>query len=126
MTEDVEEIMVRVPQSKSNPYDDEKIVIKSKFTDWFSLSVWSGIWKQITSGVGFWGTFRPIIAVILSLVPFLYLGQHFNRKHQRGFDWTFLQIPLSFTLILWVLLFFWSIFDAWRDASMIVSENSAP
>ena len=81
------------------------------------------IWNLITAGVGVWGTFRPIIAITFSLIPFLYLGQHFNRKHQRGSDYFFLQIPLSFTLILWVLLYFWSIFDAWRDASVIVSRS---
>ena len=81
------------------------------------------IWNQITAGVGVWGTFRPIIAITLSLIPFLYLGQHFNRKHQRGSDYFFLQIPLSFTLILWVILYFWSIFDAWRDASVIVARS---
>jgi hypothetical protein len=27
-----------------------------------------------------------------------------------------LQIPLALTIVLWVLLYVWSIFDAWRDA----------
>lgn len=89
-----------------------------------SLALSKTIWNEITAGVGIWGAFRPIIAVILSLVPFLYLGQHFNRNHRRASDWFLLQIPLAFTLVLWVLLYFWSIFDAWRDASIIVSKQS--
>tara|TARA_B100001778_G_scaffold154278_1_gene126741 strand:+ start:691 stop:1020 length:330 start_codon:yes stop_codon:yes gene_type:complete len=89
-----------------------------------SLALSKTIWNEITAGVGIWGAFRPIFAVILSLVPFLFLGQHFNRNHRRGSDWFLLQIPLAFTLILWVLLYLWSIFDAWRDASIIVSQQS--
>ena len=89
-----------------------------------SLALSKTIWNEITAGVGIWGAFRPIFAVILSLVPFLFMGQHFNRNHRRGSDWFLLQIPLAFTLILWVLLYLWSIFDAWRDASIIVSQQS--
>jgi len=89
-----------------------------------SLALSKTIWNEITAGVGIWGAFRPIFAVILSLIPFLFLGQHFNGNHRRGSDWFLLQIPLAFTLILWVLLYFWSIFDAWRDASIIVSKKS--
>ena len=89
-----------------------------------SLALSKTIWNEITAGVGIWGAFRPIFAVILSLIPFLFLGQHFNRNHRRGSDWFLLQIPLAFTLVLWVLLYFWSIFDAWRDASIIVSKKS--
>ena len=82
------------------------------------------IWHEISAGIGVWGTFRPIVAVALAIVPFLYLGQHFNRKHQRGSDFFFLQIPLSFTLILWIALYAWSVFDAWRDSSRIVANAS--
>jgi hypothetical protein len=82
------------------------------------------IWHEISAGIGVWGTFRPIVAVALAIVPFLYLGQHFNRKHQRGSDFFFLQIPLSFTLILWIALYAWSVFDAWKDSNIIVSKNS--
>ena len=74
------------------------------------------IWREITFGVGTWGALRPLIAAVLAAVPFLFLGQHFNREHRRGFEWGFLQIPLAFTLILWIGLYLWSIFDAWRDA----------
>ena len=74
------------------------------------------IFAQITSGVGFWGSFQPIIAIIFSLVPFLFLGQHFNRSHQKGIDFTLLQIPLALTGILWIGLYLWSIFDARNEA----------
>jgi hypothetical protein len=74
------------------------------------------IWREITFGVGMWGALRPLIAALLAAVPFLFLGQHFNRQHQRATDWSLLQIPLALTIVLWVLLYVWSIFDAWRDA----------
>ena len=88
-----------------------------------SLALSKTIWHEITAGVGIWGTFRPVFAVVLSLVPFLFLGQHFNRKHRRATDWFLLQIPLAFTLVLWILLYVWSIIDAWKDASIIVSHS---
>jgi len=103
--------------------DDEIEVVVSSDKSVDSVAIGKTIWNEITGGVGIWGTFRPIIAVTLSLIPFLFLGQHFNRNHQRGFDFFFLQIPLAFTLILWVGLYIWSIFDAWREASIIVSES---
>ena len=59
------------------------------------------IWREITFGVGTWGALRPIFAVLLSIIPFLYLGQHFNRQHRRGGDWFLLQIPLALTIVLW-------------------------
>ena len=70
----------------------------------------------LTGGVGPWGAFRPLVAGALALIPFIYLGQHFNREHQRGFEFTLLQIPLGLTLILFPLLYFWSIFDAYQTA----------
>ena len=105
--------------------DDSEIevVVPVEETEIDSLKLGKTIWNEITAGVGIWGAFRPVFAVILSLVPFLYLGQHFNRRHQRGFDWFLLQIPLAFTLVLWVLLYVWSVFDAWRDASVIVAKS---
>ena len=54
-----------------------------------SIALGKTIWNEITAGVGIWGAFRPVFAVVLSLIPFLYLGQHFNRNHQRGFANTF-------------------------------------
>jgi len=80
------------------------------------------IWREITFGVGTWGAMRPIFAVLLSIIPFLYLGQHFNREHRRGLDWLLLQIPLALTIILWLGLYLWSIFDAWRDAIAFKSQ----
>ena len=77
--------------------DDSEIevVVPVEETDIDSLELGKTIWNEITAGVGIWGAFRPVFAVVLSLVPFLYLGQHFNRRHQRGFDWFLLQIPLA-------------------------------
>ena len=80
------------------------------------------IWREIFLGVGMWGAFRPIFAGLLAAIPGLFLGQHFNRKHQRAFDWTLLQIPLALTIVLYVPLWLWSIYDAWRDATVIVSQ----
>ena len=55
--------------------------------------------SEITGGVGPWGALRPLIATALALIPFLYLGQHFNRQHSKAFDWFALQIPLLFCLL---------------------------
>ena len=99
------EIVVQIPRN-------ERINKKGNF-----LKV---IFAQITSGVGFWGSLQPIIAIIVSLVPFLFLGQHFNRSHQKGFDFTLLQIPLALTGILWIGLYLWSIFDAWNEAQKFI------
>ena len=74
------------------------------------------IWREITFGVGTWGALRPLVAALLAAVQFLFLGQHFNRQHRRAAEWSFLQIPLALTLLLWIGLYLWSIFDAWRDA----------
>ena len=104
--------------------DDEdviEVVVPVDEIEINSLAAGKTIWIEITAGVGVWGAMRPIFAVALSLVPFLFLGQHFNKKHGKGKDWFLLQIPLAFTLVLWVLLYIWSIFDAWRDSSTIVS-----
>ena len=80
------------------------------------------IWTELTAGVGAWGSLKPLIAGALAVVPFLFLGQHFNRQHQKGFDWMLLQLPLVLTLILWPVLWAWSIFDAYRVAMIAVSE----
>ena len=81
------------------------------------------IWREITFGVGTWGALRPLITALLAVVPFLFLGQHFNREHRRGIEWGFLQIPLAFTIVLWVGLYLWSIFDAWRDAVAFMANR---
>ena len=80
------------------------------------------IWDELTAGVGAWGSLKPLIAGALAAIPFLFLGQHFNRQHQKGLDWKLLQIPLALTIILWFVLWAWSIFDAYRVAMMTVSE----
>ena len=80
------------------------------------------IWTELTAGVGAWGSLKPLIAGALAVVPFLFLGQHFNRQHQKGFDWTLLQLPLVLTILLWPVLWAWSIFDAYRVAMIGVSE----
>lgn len=80
------------------------------------------IWTELTAGVGAWGSLKPLIAGALAVMPFLFLGQHFNRQHQKAFDWMLLQLPLVLTLILWPVLWLWSIFDAYRVAMIEVSE----
>jgi hypothetical protein len=84
------------------------------------------IWREVTFGIGVWGTARPIIAVIVAIVPFAYLGQHMNREHRKAFDYTLLQIPLALSIFLWPLLYLWSIVDAWRGATAIVSKGGLP
>ncbi|MBD13808.1 MAG: hypothetical protein CMJ72_01435 [Planctomycetaceae bacterium] len=81
------------------------------------------IWTELTAGVGAWGSLKPLVAGVLAAVPFLFLGQHFNRQHQKGFDWMLLQLPLGLTIILWPVLWAWSIFDAYRVAMVAVSEG---
>ena len=87
-----------------------------------TLSVLRIIWTELTAGVGAWGSLKPLIAAVLAAVPFLFLGQHFNRQHQKGFDWMLLQLPLVLTLVLWPVLWLWSIIDAYRVAMIGVSE----
>ena len=88
----------------------------------FPVRIVKEIWREITFGVGTWGALRPLVAAVLAAVPFLFLGQHFNRQHRRGIEWSFLQIPLAFTVLLWLGLYLWSIFDAWRDAVSVMGE----
>tara|TARA_B100001142_G_C14061592_1_gene549836 strand:+ start:52 stop:393 length:342 start_codon:yes stop_codon:yes gene_type:complete len=96
---------------------------KSGILEWRPIRLVRAIWKEITFGVGAWGTLRPLITALLAAVPFLFLGQHFNRQHRRGFDWTLLQIPLALTVILWVGLWGYSIFDAWKEATQKVAAQ---
>jgi len=87
------------------------------------LRVIQEIWREITFGVGTWGAFRPVFTVLVALIPFLFLGQHFNREHQKATDWSLLQIPLALTILLWIGLYLWSIFDAWKNALNVVHGN---
>ena len=105
MVSEAEEIVVHLPQENV----DRSNVLKV-------------IWLQLTSGIGLWGSFKPIIAVIIAMIPFLFLGQHFNREHRRAIDWTLLQIPLIFTVFFWIGLYFWSIFDAWMVSTQSVKD----
>ena len=77
------------------------------------------IWKEFTFGVGAWGTLRPLLTALLAAVPFLFLGQHANRQHRKAFGWSLLQIPLALTIVLWIGLWLYSIFDAWRAATQL-------
>ncbi len=81
------------------------------------------IWHELTAGVGAWGSLKPLLAASLAAIPFLFFGQHFNRQHQKGLDWTLLQIPLLLTIVLWPILWVWSIVDAYRVAMLDVTEN---
>ena len=80
------------------------------------------IWTELTAGVGAWGSLKPLVAGVLAAIPFFFLGQHFNRQHQKGFDWMLLQLPLGLTIILWPVLWAWSIIDAYRVAMVAVSD----
>ena len=75
------------------------------------------IWREITFGVGTWGALRPLVATaVLATVPFLFLGQHFNRQHRRGFGGGVSPDSVGVDPHFVVSLYLWSIFDAWRDA----------
>jgi len=106
----------------------EEYVVELEVDDESStMGVISVIWRELSGGIGPWGALRPIFAVALSLVPFLFLGQHFNREHRKGAEWFLIQFPLILSLVLWPVLFVWSIADAWWVSSGIVasSENEA-
>ena len=87
-----------------------------------TLGVMGVIWYELSGGIGPWGALRPIVALAISLVPFLYLGQHFNREHRKGGEWFLIQFPLILSLVLWPVLYFWSIADAWWVSSGIVAS----
>mgnify|MGYP006146500995 FL=1 len=97
---------------------------KKGISDWRPVRLFREIWREITFGVGAWGTLRPLVTALLATIPFLFLGQHLNRQHRKAFDWTMLQVPLALTIVLWVGLWFYSIFDAWREAAKLISAKS--
>ena len=113
-TDDGEDLVVSLPTNSS------KSTGLGRIRD--TLGAIRLIWTELTAGVGAWGSLKPLIAGALAAVPFLFLGQHFNRQHQKGFDWMLLQLPLVLTLILWPVLWLWSIIDAYRVAMMAVSD----
>ena len=80
------------------------------------------IWHELSGGIGPWGALRPLFAVALSLVPFLFLGQHFNRQHQKAFGFFLIQLPLILSVVMWPILFFWSIVDAWWVSGRIIAK----
>ena len=92
--------------------------------DWRPIRLFREIWREITFGVGAWGTLRPLVTALLAIIPFLFLGQHFNRQHRKAVDWMMLQIPLALTIVLWIGLWFYSIFDAWREATKQIAAKS--
>ncbi|MDP7001813.1 MAG: hypothetical protein QGH90_07925 [Candidatus Poseidoniaceae archaeon] len=100
----------------------EEIVVSLSNSREKNSNIVKVIWLQLTSGIGIWGSFKPLIVVLLALIPFAFLGQHFNREHQKAFDWTLLQIPLSFTIIFWIGLYAWSVVDAWGVATQSVKD----
>ena len=87
-----------------------------------ALGVIGVIWHELSGGIGPWGALRPLVALALSLVPFLYLGQHFNRQHRKALGCFVIQLPLIFSVVLWPVLFIWSIVDAWWVSSGIVAK----
>ena len=87
-----------------------------------TLGVIGVIWYELSGGIGPWGTLRPLVALAISLVPFLYLGQHFNRQHRKALGYFVIQLPLIFSVVLWPVLFIWSIVDSWWVSSVIVAK----
>ncbi len=86
------------------------------------LGVIRVIWSEISGGIGPWGTLRPLFTLLLSLIPFLFLGQHLNRQHEKANGWFLIQLPLLFTIILWFSLYLWSIGDALWVSSRLVAK----
>ena len=80
------------------------------------------IWYELSGGIGPWGALRPLVAVAISLVPFLFLGQHFNRQHRKAFGYFLIQLPLILSVVMWPILYVWSIADAWWVSSRIIAR----
>lgn len=87
-----------------------------------TLGVVSAIWGELSGGIGPWGAARPLFAFALAMVPLLFLGQHFNRQHRKASEWFLIQFPLILSLVLWPVLYVWSIADAWWVSSGIVAS----
>ena len=80
------------------------------------------IWYELSGGIGPWGALRPLVAVVISLVPFLFLGQHFNRQHRKAFGYFLIQLPLILSVVMWPILYVWSIADSWWVSSRIIAK----
>ena len=80
------------------------------------------IWYELSGGIGPWGALRPLVAVAISLVPFLFLGQHFNRQHRKAFGYFLIQLPLILSVVMWPILYVWSIVDSWWVSSRIIAK----
>ena len=80
------------------------------------------IWYELSGGIGPWGALRPLVAGVISLVPVLFLGQHFNRQHRKAFGYFLIQLPLILSVVMWPILYVWSIADAWWVSSRIVAK----
>jgi len=109
--------------------DDHELVVQYPTNQKKSItnrivSTLKTIFHEITFGVGTWGAMRPMFTAVLAGIPFLFLGQHFNKEHGKARDWTLLQIPLALTVVLWIGLWLFSIFDAWKTATGIVATSN--
>ena len=87
--------------------DDHELVVQYPTNEKKSIanrivSTLKTIFHEITFGVGTWGAMRPMFTAVLAGIPFLFLGQHFNKEHAKARDWTLfkflLHSPLSFGL----------------------------
>ncbi|MEK9731268.1 MAG: hypothetical protein VW230_05870 [Candidatus Poseidoniales archaeon] len=107
---DVDEMVVQYPSSSKKPFF-QRVMETMKL-----------IFHEITFGVGTWGAMRPMVSAAVACIPFLFLGQHFNKEHGKARDWTLLQIPLALTVVLWIGLWLFSIFDAWKTATGLVAQ----
>ena len=87
-----------------------------------TLGAMGVIWYELSGGIGPWGALRPLVAFVLALVPFLFLGQHFNRQHRKALGVFLIQLPLILSVVMWPVLFIWSIADAWWVSSRIVAK----
>ena len=106
----------------TNVTDEYVVQLEPEFEeDSNPLGVFSAIWTELSGGIGPWGAARPLFAVALAAIPLLFLGQHFNRQHRKASEWFLIQFPLILSLVLWPVLYVWSIADAWWVSSGIVA-----
>ena len=106
----------------TNVTDEYVVQLEPEFEeDSNPLGVFSAIWTELSGGIGPWGAARPLFAVALAAIPLLFLGHHFNRQHRKASEWFLIQFPLILSLVLWPVLYVWSIADAWWVSSGIVA-----